>query len=298
MTQPAAPAPASLEMPAWLLSPEHAARMGGALWVFLWLWREGVAGESPHVREVRGGGVVRLEEISQALGLSRRSVERHLATLREAGYLQTWRERHGFTALVSLWEAGNPAPPEMAGQDVFSPAKNGGTERETAPVPPDMAVHRPSPAKYGGTDNPSGLPLRVLEESFLGSCSSQGSCNVSTTAKTAQVVPFPGAREAGAPRPAAAVAAGKSPGRLRQEQAITHYLSRIEAWERPDLTRTLLEALCAVPISHLEAVFDQAWRFHRHRDKALNSPAAWWASTLCRCADACMKALKGASDYG
>jgi hypothetical protein len=84
---------------------------------------------------------------------------------------------------------------------------------------------------------------------------------------------------------------------LRQEQAITHLLSRIEAWERPALTRTLMVALCAVPLTHLDAVFEQAWRFRNRGGHKDNLPG-WWAATLCRCAEACVRDVKGALDYG
>lgn len=85
---------------------------------------------------------------------------------------------------------------------------------------------------------------------------------------------------------------------MLQEQTITHLISRIEAWERPELTRRLREALGAVPLTHLDAVFEQAWRLHRTRRKDLDNPAGWWASTLQRCAEACLRDVKGALDYG
>lgn len=296
MTQPAPNAP-SLDLPSWLLSPEHAARMGGALWVFLWLWREGQDQESPHVRAVRGGAVVRVEEIAEALGLNERTVRRHLGTLCEAGYLNTWREAHGFTAVVNIWR---PAPGQQ-------PERPDSSVRSLAPARSNLSDHQASDRTTLSDDSarvdssvrsqhPPAPPLRVLEESSLDSSSSEDCLNVPTSAKRAQVVPFKPVAEG--PAPAAVVVAGSSPGRLRQEQAIAHLIGRIEDWERPALTKTLLEALCAVPLTHLPAVFDQAWRFHRTRRKDLDNPAGWWAETLRRCAEACARDVKGERGYG
>lgn len=277
--------------------------MGGALWVFLWLWQEGRAGESPHVREVRGGAVVRVEEIAEALGLTRRSIQRSLATLRDAGYLTTWQDQYGFTAVVNIWDASQP---ERAARGDKSGAPDQAVKGNRYGAPgafgasgvTEVAHLGARGDKSGAPEHPPAPPLRVLEDSSLDSSLSGGFLNVPTTAKTAHVVPIRGGREAGPPRPAAAVAAGQSPRRLLQEQTIAHLISRIEAWERPELTRTLLESLCAVPLTHLDAVFEQAWRFSRTRRKDLNNPPGWWAETLRRCAEACIRDVKGALDYG
>ena len=303
----------SLDLHSWLLSPGHAARMGGALWVFLWLWQEGHPGDSPHVREVRGGGVVRVKEIAEALGLSRRSVQRFLAILRDEGYLTTWQEQHGFTAVISIWDAGRQentgrgdksGAPDPAVRDDKSGAPEHEPGRGDSSVVPgvgsgvtDMAHLNARGDKSGAPGNPPAPPLRVLEESSLDSSSSGGFLEVPTTAKRAQVVPLRGGLEAAAPRPVA-VAAGPSPGRLRQEQAIAHLIGRIEAWERPELTRTLLDNLCQVSLSQLPLVFEQVWRFHRTRRKDLDNPAGWWAAMLARAVQECRRNMKGAHDYG
>ena len=271
--------------------------MGGALWVFLWLWRESTACDSPHVREVRGGRSFRAEEIAQALGQPLRSIERHLATLRTHGYLQTWKEQHGISALVNLWAGESSAPPEMAGQDQSSTAKNGGTESETGPVPPKMAgLEAMSPAKNGGTEIPPGPPYEVLEELSLDHASnlrSSGPClipqpcidPVPTTAKIANVVPLrPEPPGPGSPRAAAGVR-GSSP----REQAILHHLGRIDAWERPELTKTLSRTLWQLPPAGLNEVFELAWTHHRLRNKALDNPPGWWVATLTRLASAWLK---------
>ncbi|MBI5522414.1 MAG: hypothetical protein HY910_07285 [Desulfarculus sp.] len=274
--------------------------MGGALWVFLWLWQEGQPGESPYVRQVRGGGSFRSEEIGQALGLNERTVRRHLITLSAAGYLTTWREPHGFSAVVSIWESEKAPQGERPDNSVRSEITAERPDKVVRSLGPDrttLSDHQLRPDRVVRSENPPAPPLRVLEESSLDSSSSGGFLEVPTTAKRAQVVPLRGGLEAAAPRPVA-VAAGPSPGRLRQEQAIAHLIGRIEAWERPELTRTLLDNLCQVSLSQLPLVFEQVWRFHRTRRKDLDNPAGWWAAMLARAVQECRRNMKGAHDYG
>ena len=302
-----------LTVPEWLLHPEHAAQMGGALWVFLWLWREGAAGESPFVREVRGGAPVRVEEIGAGLGLPVGTVKRHLAQLREAGYLTTFREHHAFTAIVNIWRPG--------GEDHESKPKNGPSHDGASQGPkmgldprndesrpknePSLCESRP---KNGPSENPPGPPLKE-QELLLNNLVSEGSSvpdpgfllRTSSKQLRANVVPIrPGVE--GEPPPsgpgiAAAVAAGPSPRRLRHEQAILHHLGRIEAWERPELTATLSDALMAVPLEHLAEVFELCWRKHRLRNKALENPAGWWAAMLRQSAEAVAKSLAQSSGF-
>ena len=59
----------------------------------------------------------------------------------------------------------------------------------------------------------------------------------------------------------------------------------MEAWERPDLTHTLSEKLARLEPEQVDQAFEFVWRRHRHRNKGLASPAAWWASMLARAAD-------------
>lgn len=278
--------------------------MGGALWVFLWLWREGTPGESPFVRSVRGGGGFRAEEIGEALGLHERTVRRHLATLAEAGYLNTWREQHGFTGIVSLWQA-------EIGQDVPRPDKVVRSERDQARADKVVRSQVSDRTELSGlgaenadrivrSENPPAPPLRVLEELSLDSGSSE-SCsysppcgfNETPTAKTANVVPLAAlqAKRQAAGEQEAAAADAERARRLRHEQAILNHLQRIEAWERPELNRTLRETLMAVPLVHLDEVFELAWMAHRFRGGEVRNLAGWWASTLRRMARECLASL-------
>ena len=77
-----------------------------------------------------------------------------------------------------------------------------------------------------------------------------------TTAKRARPVPTGPRREAPSQKPAA-VADGSIGGGSRLEQALARRIGQIESWERPEMTKTLMDALGEVPLSHLDLVFEQ-----------------------------------------
>jgi hypothetical protein len=70
-----------------------------------------------------------------------------------------------------------------------------------------------------------------------------------------------------------------------------HQLGRIEAWERPELNRSLREALLTVPLARLPDVFEAAWFARRFRGGAVRNPAGWWFETLRRTARECLEAV-------
>jgi len=235
--------------------------MGGAVWVFLWLWGQSDPTDGLFSREVRSGSPVRVEEVCAALGLSDRTIKRHLAHLRDAGYLTTFREHHAFTAVVSLWRP-EPQTEESGAKSgtslSMSGAKNGTSlaQKSAPPGPPgkEEDLFLDIPTYKGSSLNSRGFLLRTNSN------------------KRASVVPLRPGVEGQSPSsaPAAAVvAAGPTPGRLRMEQAIQHHLSRIDEWERPEFNRTLAEALCSLKVQELNEVFEIAWRLHRTRNKAL-----------------------------
>jgi hypothetical protein len=104
------------------------------------------------------------------------------------------------------------------------------------------------------------------------------------------LAPLQARRLAAGEQEAAAVAAEQA-RRLRHEQAILNHLSRIEAWERPEFNRTLRETLMAVPLVHLDEVFELAWMAHRFRGGEVRNLAGWWASTLRRMARECLESV-------
>ncbi|MCF8118360.1 MAG: hypothetical protein K9K33_18315 [Desulfarculaceae bacterium] len=269
--------------------------MGPALWVFLWLWREANLPESEWFGEVRNSRPIRLEEIAGALGITLRTVKRHVSALREAEYLETWSAGHeGLEFMVFLWdpkvEKGDESSTHKA-----SGAKNGtlGIVRQVpkmAPETPDTALPGPkmAPESFSRSsqvpkmapEHPPTPPHKDLD--ITRSPSSPGESSYVPAAvrriKTNAPVETNGEPERGA------VVAGHSPETPGLAQA-RKLLNRVEAWERPDLTRTLTEKLERLEPWQVEQAFEFVWRRHRHRNKGLASPAAWWASMLARAAD-------------
>lgn len=71
----------------------------------------------------------------------------------------------------------------------------------------------------------------------------------------------------------------------RKREVVEAQLSRIQSWERPELTATLCAKLTRLSAAKLNLVFETCWRRHAVRPKALDSPAAWWAKLLAVIAD-------------
>ena len=90
-----------LNLPAILLHPAHVAGMGKAVWVYLWLWRR--LGSQARIWGGQVPGVVTTEDAARELGIPRRTVERHLASLREREYILTEQAGHGLKVEVNLW---------------------------------------------------------------------------------------------------------------------------------------------------------------------------------------------------
>lgn len=87
----------------WLPAGEHLAKIGNAVWVFMWLYLRMTDGG------VMGGLVFTASHIARDLGISEQKVRRDMNKLRDAGYLETWFEGAGLTAWIQLWQAGGPA---------------------------------------------------------------------------------------------------------------------------------------------------------------------------------------------
>lgn len=292
------------EVPWQLISPEHASRIGGALWVFLWLWRETDA-----EGDVRGGRSVQVGEMARDLGMAKRTVERHLATLRAEAYLETWPEQRGFSAWLVLGKSGGEAgQDEQEGardcpagqgpkeqeieQNIPWSARNGGPEENHAstaksggPGVTKVADQAFGSAKNGGPATPPGPPLKGIKSiSRLrrGEVLSNSPPCEFKEPTTTNVLPIDRGRRGARELDAAAVDAG-GPRTLPPSptmQAIEKGLARIPKWERPELTRTLLEALLKLAPYQIEHAFERAWAAHRTRRKDLSNPAGWWATML------------------
>lgn len=305
-------------VPGPLLHPEHQALMGPALWVFLWLWREARLEEGKWGGEVRGGQAIRLEEIGRSLGITVRTVKRHLARLREAEYVETWLAGVGMEIMVFLWDPVKEAAAKEEERGQFCPPNNNYRGDKTVPsaekdergdnTVPSVMIHdgtilSPLEQKPPKTDDEQGeggtilSPLGTPSDSPLGelditrnSLSSGGDSlvcvsNEPTATREEPCNEAQVERERGGQKKPAA-GNGESPGLLKARVLIL----RVEEWERPDLTRTLAFKLGRLSPGEVERAFDFVWRRHRHRNKGLDSPAAWWASMLARAADELYKA--------
>ena len=79
----------SYRFPVWngLLEPKHRARIGPALWEFLWCIDK-VTKEKQGVGIVYGGKPVTFAEIAEDLGVSEKTIQRHIDRLAGANYLE------------------------------------------------------------------------------------------------------------------------------------------------------------------------------------------------------------------
>jgi DNA-binding transcriptional ArsR family regulator len=85
----------SYPIPVWNGVFEHRARIGEALWEFLWCI-DAITSESNEVGLVHGGAPVKIERIAKDLkGADKETVRRHLRKLVQAGYVRMRRTPYG-----------------------------------------------------------------------------------------------------------------------------------------------------------------------------------------------------------
>ena len=82
-----------------LIDPKHRRGMGTAIWEFLWLIDK-VTKEENGRGYVLGGKPVTCDRIASALGISRKTANRNLNTLRNAGYIEIVRCQGGHSIIV------------------------------------------------------------------------------------------------------------------------------------------------------------------------------------------------------
>jgi transposase len=87
-----------------LLRDGHCARMGKAVWTFMWLIdksTKNVEIEGKEYGQVLGGKPITQQEIASELKVDVSTVKRHLSRLRRKGYIMTKRTPYGFIAYVA-----------------------------------------------------------------------------------------------------------------------------------------------------------------------------------------------------
>lgn len=83
-----------------LLDPKHHERMGVSIWLYLWLLDAMTSISEQGVGSVLGGKPIKYEDVNKDLGLSRSTYLRYVATLKEAGYIETKRTPVGLVITV------------------------------------------------------------------------------------------------------------------------------------------------------------------------------------------------------
>lgn len=113
-----------IEIPAWVMHPEHAKAIGGALWVLLFLWQR--ADDQGRVFE---GQAVPLDLVAGRLEISVRSVKRQLKVLRDGGYIDTRKcPAGGVFIAVQPGAKSGPKPETLGPNSAPSHQENSETE--------------------------------------------------------------------------------------------------------------------------------------------------------------------------
>jgi hypothetical protein len=119
----------SYPIPVWNGILDHRARIGPALWVFLWCL-DRITEEELGVGFVLGGTVVAVDRIACELQDSDRTVRRHLQRLAKHGYIGLKRAPYGFIITVANSRKFN----------IWRSDKNGHSDRTRPPVRSDKSA--------------------------------------------------------------------------------------------------------------------------------------------------------------
>jgi len=278
-----------IKIPAWVMNPEHVAAIGGALWVLLFLLQR--ADETGRVFQ---GEAVPLELIAARLEISVRGVKRRLKTLRDGGYIDTERcPAGGVFIAVNLGAKSGPEGPargQIWPQEKKHKAKSG-------PEKPAQGQIWPREGEPGAKSGPEGLapplmipPCKVLKDLFLEP--------KRTTTTTDVELPVRGggqeekAVKALSQSPEASSVTPSNPvnqnlpgpwqGSQEQQarQRVRKVLARIDANERPELTRRLMDTLGRLNERWLALAEDACWEAWRKRAGRLTDAPAWWHAML------------------
>ena len=293
-----------------LLHPDHVANMGAAVWVFLWLWSNAKVDQGPLAGEVFAGRPFSLDQMAHELGMSKRTAVRHLCTLRDHGYVHSWREGQcGISAVVCVWRPdlkatdegpnGDDHPPDNnPPKDVYNAisgalkpeiynAKYGATTHGENKSAISGALVEVYNAKYGALNEPHNAKYGALTQSkcvppLLTPPYKEFVKRVYEEPTTTTVVPFERGKTRTVPV-AAGVAEGNQGGECRRashaSKALDKELSLIPGHERPIRTKTLERAFLDLSPHDIGLVFD-AVRRERTTSTWLENPPGWWASLL------------------
>ena len=305
------------------MHPDHVRQIGPkAIWVFLWLWGNAKVTVRPLSGEVFEGRPFRLELIAEELDMSLRTVCRHVARLRDFGYVDTFREGPGgVSAAIHIWRPGQPSTDAMDGDGQEGQgARNAFDGADSTPARQNLGRQIKSAnsgvftdevnkyAKVGRSfeNEPdrtgrftqdksasSGISFSKNRESGVPPLNNPPYSEVDlkeSSESTTNVVPF----NKGRTRPAVAGAGGDQDRECRQaspaSEELDRLLSTIPAHERPSRTKTLDRAFLDMSLHAMGLVFDNVHRKRKEKSNIAN-PQGWWATVLCDQAWECKKAM-------
>lgn len=167
----------SYPLPLWNGILEHYARMGAAIWAFIWCI-DRITSESDGVGLVAGGSPVKVNDVAATLKADAHTARRQLDHLQEQGYITRERAPHGYVIRVlnshkwGIWSKRS--------------AKNSGSDGPQ--VDDDSQRDRPKP--------PSDRPKTPKSSSINGLCIKEDTANNTAETQQEQNPPASPVREA------------------------------------------------------------------------------------------------------
>lgn len=83
-----------------LLDPKHREKISTAVWEFMWMLDKMTSYNEQGVGKVLGGKPIKLEEIADQLGVTKKTVSRNLNRLEKYGYIKRIRTPYGYSFRV------------------------------------------------------------------------------------------------------------------------------------------------------------------------------------------------------
>jgi biotin operon repressor len=131
-----------------ILEPKHRKKIGSALWEFLWCLNR-ITKEKDGIGSVLGGKPVTYEEMAEELGVSTKTIQRHMERLFREGYVDPVLTPRGY----SLRVPNSCKFPKRVGQKCPTTQANGGLQAtqtkvstqvgQKCPTTQDRSVHPP-----------------------------------------------------------------------------------------------------------------------------------------------------------
>jgi DNA-binding transcriptional ArsR family regulator len=292
-------------LPAIILSPEHISKMGAAIFVFAWLWIQLGSLSKRWGGLVRNGESVSAREISNNLGIKISTVRHHLSILKKAGYLETRMSGRGNSMLIKLWppKEGPEDSPAIMYRDILSRLSKPNKQ------PSRDEICGLCQLKYGQVSDQVCEDIISLGQAEITKnyqAPGSGCQDINRQNQHPPRPPLKGIKDCCYKEPTTTLVSSDRGRKKRTSPTkrtrpkrtnplklleIKQQLKQIQEFERPVLTLTLEKALLPFNSEQLKEIFQQVWRFHQTRNKALENPAGWWAKMLVKSAENYAKIL-------